>query len=99
MAKVDINHVAEVMKKCEASPVLLRAVIEELNLLAQPEDEKEPAVKKQFVVLLSDPDGRMPKCDFVGWVLHIRNTESVATTHTTGSSDRPTILTPPRKVD
>jgi len=80
MAKVDINRVAEVMKKCEASPALLRAVIEELNLLAQPEDEKEPAVKKQFVFVLSDPDGRMPKCDFVGWVLQIPETESVATT-------------------
>ena len=37
-------------------------------------------LKKQFVILLSDPEGRMPKADFVGWVLQIPETESVATT-------------------
>lgn len=83
MAKIDLNTVAEVLKKtAEISPAALRRVIEELNLAAQPEpgEEKLPAVKKQQVVLLSDPDGRMPKHDFVAWVLQIPENESVATT-------------------
>lgn len=69
------------MKRNKADPALLRAVVEELNKLAmREEDEKTPTVKKQFVVLLSDPDGRMPKHDFVAWVLQIPEEESCVTT-------------------
>ncbi len=83
MPKIEVNKVSEIMKKNEISPAILRRVIEEMNLAVQPEgadDEKPPAVKKQFAILLSDPDGKMPKHDFVGWVLQLPETESVATT-------------------
>lgn len=84
MPKIEVNKVAEIMKKEEdISPAVLRRVIEAMNLACQPEDgdeEKLPAVKKQFVILVSDPDGLLPKTDFVGWVLQIPDTESVATT-------------------
>ena len=83
MPKIEVNKVAEILKKNEISPAILRRVIEEMNLAVQPEtgdDEKPPAVKKQFVILVSDPDGKLPKHDFVGWVLQIPETESVATT-------------------
>src|SRR5690242_316669 len=83
MPKIEIGKVAEVLKKNQLSPATLRAVIEELNLAAQPEggdEEKAPAVKKQFVILISDPECKLPKTDFVGWVLQIPEEESVATT-------------------
>lgn len=83
MPKIDVSKVAEILKKNELSPATLRRVIEEMNLAVQPEpgdEEKGPAVKKQFVVLLSDPEGRMPKNDFVAWVLQIPENESPATT-------------------
>src|SRR5947208_2897337 len=83
MAKIDVSKVAEILKKNHVDPTLLRRVIEEMNLAVQPEtgdDEKPPAVKKRFVVLVSDPEGRMPKTDFVGWVLQIPENESPATT-------------------
>jgi hypothetical protein len=82
MPKIEVNKVAEILKKNQVDPKLLRQIVEEMNLLTQPEadDEKPPAVKKQFVFLLSDPDGKMPKQDFVGWVLQIPESESVATT-------------------
>ncbi len=82
MAKIDISKVAEILKKNQLDPALLRRVVEELNLAAQPdggEDEKPPAVKKQFVFLLSDPEGRMPKDDFAGWVIQIPENDSPAT--------------------
>jgi hypothetical protein len=82
MPKVEINKVAEVCKKNEIEPAVLRRIIEELNLASQPEggeEEKAPPVKKQFFVLLSDPDGRMPKHDFIAWVGQIPENESVAT--------------------
>ncbi len=83
MAKIEVNKVAEILKKNEISPAILRRIVEEMNLAAQPEGpegDKPPAVKKQFVVLVSDPDGKMPKHDFVAWVLQIPENESVATT-------------------
>jgi hypothetical protein len=83
MPKIEVNKVAEILKKNEISPAILRRVIEEMNLAVQPdpgEEDKPPAVKKQFVILVSDPDGRLPKHDFVGWVLQLPENESVATT-------------------
>ena len=83
MAKIEVNKVAEILKKNQVDPAVLRRIVEEMNLAAQPEpgdEEKPPAMKKQFVILVSDPEGRMPKHDFVGWVLQIPENESVATT-------------------
>jgi hypothetical protein len=83
MPKIDVSKVAEILKKNQLEPALLRRLIEELNLAVQPdgpEDEKPPAVKKQFVILVSDPENRWPKHDFAGWVLQIPESESAATT-------------------
>jgi len=83
MPKIDVSKVAEILKKNEVDPALLRRVIEEINLAVQPdpgEQEKPPAQKKQWTILISDPDGRLPQTDFAGWVLQLPEDESVATT-------------------
>ncbi len=80
MPKIDVNKVAEILKRNEVEPALLRQIVEEMNLLVQPEvdEEKPPALKKQFAILISDPDNRLPEGnDFVGWVLQIPENESV----------------------
>jgi hypothetical protein len=82
MPKIDVNKVAEILKKNQVDPKILRQIVEEMNILAQAEsdEEKPPAVKKQWAILISDPEGRLPKTDFAGWVLQIPEDESVATT-------------------
>lgn len=83
MPKIDLNKVAEILKRNEVEPALLRTIVEEMNLMVQPEvdEDKVPALKKQFVILISDPDGRLPKGnDFAGWVLQVPENESVLTT-------------------
>ena len=83
MPKIDVNKVAEILKKNQIDPVLMRKVIEEMNIAVQPdpgEEEKPPAVKKQFVFMISDPEGKLPADDFVGWVLQIPESESPAST-------------------
>jgi hypothetical protein len=84
MPKIDVSKVAEILKKNQVDPAVLRRVVEEMNLAVQPdpaEEEKPPAVKKQFVILVSDPEGRLPaKAEFAGWVLQLPETESPATT-------------------
>ena len=84
MSKIDISKVAEVLKQDPSiTPASLRRIIEELNLAAQPDGaagDRLPPVKKQYAILVSDPEGIMPKTDLVGWVLQIPEDESVATT-------------------
>ena len=84
MAKIEINQVAEILKRNKVESALLRSVVEEMNLLAQSaqqaDEDKPKAVKKQNVILISDPEGRFPKEDFAGWVLQIPDNESPVTT-------------------
>ncbi len=83
MAKIDVSKVAEILKKNAIEPSMLRKVVEEMNLAVQPEggdSKKPPSLKKQWVVLLSDPDGKMPKHDFVASIVQIPESDSPATT-------------------
>ncbi|MDE3084481.1 MAG: hypothetical protein KGJ37_04570 [Verrucomicrobiota bacterium] len=83
MPKIDVNKVAEILKKNQIEPSVLRRVIEEMNRAVQTdlsEEEKPPPVKKQFILLISDPENRLPKHDFAGWVLQIPESASPATT-------------------
>lgn len=82
MPKIDVNKVAEILKNNEVDPKILRQVVEEMNILAQAEanEESAPALKKQWAILISDPEGKLPDVDFVGWILQIPEDDSVATT-------------------
>ena len=74
MAKIEVNQVADILKKHKLEPSLLREIVQEMNEVTQPaadEDIKPPPPKKQFVVLLSDPEGKLPGKDLVGWVVQI----------------------------
>jgi hypothetical protein len=78
--KIDVNKVAEILKRKDLEPALLREVVEEMNQQVQPEvdEEKTPALKKQFAILISDPDNRLPEGnDFVGWIIQLPENESV----------------------
>jgi hypothetical protein len=83
MPKIDVSKVAEILQRNHLEPAILRRIIEEINQVVQPdpaEENKPPPVKKQWIVLVSDPDHRLPKDDFVGWVVQIPEGESPVTT-------------------
>jgi len=67
--KIKLNTVAEILKKNQVHPSLLRQIVEEMNLASQPEggEESPPAIKKQFCILISDPEGLLAKRDFAGY--------------------------------
>jgi hypothetical protein len=73
MAKIEVNQVAEILKRHKIEPVTLREIVEEINHVTQPEgdDVTPPALKKQFVIVLSDMEGVLPKKDLTGWVVQI----------------------------
>lgn len=83
MAKIDVNQAAEIIKKHEVPPDALRAIVEEMNLAVQKEDtgeEPTPHVKKQFFILVSDPENKLAGVgDLVGWVGQLPESESPAT--------------------
>ncbi len=79
MAKIEVSQVAEILKKHKIEPELLREIVEAMNEATQPaadEDIKPPPPKKQFVILLSDPEGKLPEKDMVGWVVQIPESAS-----------------------
>jgi len=74
MAKIEVSQAAEIIKKHKIEPSILREIVEEMNEVTAPaadEDIKPPAPKKQFVIVLSDPTGVLPKKDLIGWVVQI----------------------------
>jgi hypothetical protein len=82
MPKIEVNQVAEILKRSDIEPSTLRQIIEELNLIAQPEvdEEKPPAVKKQHCIVISDPKGTLPDAEYTGWIVQIPEDASVMST-------------------
>jgi hypothetical protein len=83
MPKIDVNQVADILKRNEVEPSILKQIVAEMQAVLEAEagEEKPPPVKKQWCIMISDPEGRLPEGeDFVGWVLQIPESESVMTT-------------------
>ncbi len=83
MPKIEVSQVAEILKRHKIEPALLREIVQELNEVTQPgadDDLKPPPMKKQFVVLLSDPAGKPARTDLVGWVVQIPENASPRST-------------------
>lgn len=74
MPKVDLELVKLVLQRNELDIRLVSQIVEDINgevAAMDDEEEKVPPVKKQFVILVSDPHGELPDKDFVGWVLQV----------------------------
>lgn len=75
MAKVDLELVKLVaQRQPDLSAEQIARLIEDLSFEARAADdaeEKTPAVKKQFVIVVSDPHGEIAALgkDFTGWVV------------------------------
>ncbi len=83
MPKIDVNQVADILKKNEVDPAVLKQIVAEMQAVLEAEagEEKPPPIKKQWCIMISDPEGRLPEGeDFAGWVLQIPESESVMTT-------------------
>ena len=83
MPKIDVNQVADILKRNEVDPKVLSQIVAEINAVLEQEagEEKPPAVKKQWCILISDPEDKLPEGeDFVGWVVQIPESESPAST-------------------
>jgi hypothetical protein len=82
MAKVDLELVKLILQRNVTDVRQVAQILEDINqeLAAQVDEDKAPPVKKQYVILLSDPRGHLAGKDFTGWVVQIPEDESPATT-------------------
>ena len=79
MPKVDLELVKMILQRNELDVRLVSQIIEDINTetkAAGDDEEKVPPVKKQFVIMVSDPKGELEGKDFVGWVLQIPEEDS-----------------------
>lgn len=81
MAKVDIELVKMVLTRNEVETRLVAGIIQELQQeqAAEVDEEKEKPVKKQWVVVVYDPEGELEGKEFTGSVVQIPEDESVYT--------------------
>ncbi len=84
MAKIEIELVAEVLQENDLDKSTVDRIVRQLTRAAEKAAdeaaaEREPQVKKQWVIVLSDPRGDIPDEDFVGWVLQIPENDAPAT--------------------
>ncbi len=83
MAKVDIELVRMVLQKADLDARKVAQILDDIKFESkeQSKDEgKEPPVKKQFVVILSDPYGKVAETGFeyTGWVVQIPEDDNPA---------------------
>lgn len=76
MAKVDIELVQMVLQRNDLGAQKTAQIMEDLKFESKQKDndgDKEPAVKKQFVIVVNDPYGKIPETGFEyqGWVVQI----------------------------
>ncbi len=79
MAKVDIDLLKMVLQRNSVDVRKIAQILEDINqeqLAAEEDNEKDPPVKKQYVVVLSDPEGDLEGKEYTGWVVQIPEDES-----------------------
>jgi hypothetical protein len=84
MAKVDLDLVKMVLQRNQLDVRQVSQILEDINteVAAQvDEEEKPPPVKKQFTVLVSDPNGELDGKDLVAWVLQLPEEDSPYVAH------------------
>lgn len=79
--KADLDLVKLILKRNNLETVKIAQILEELNseLDAQQDEEKPKPVKKQFITLVSDPEGVIDGKDLTGWVVQIPEDDNPAT--------------------
>ena len=78
MAKVDVELVKIIMQRNELDIRTIARILEDIHteLANQVDEDKPPPVKKEYSILVSDPEGILKNKDLVGWVLQIPEGDS-----------------------
>ncbi len=69
--KIEIGMVEAALKKHDVEPVIAQEILADLKAELDEAEEKAPPVKKQYVIVVSDPQGTIPSSGLVGWAVQI----------------------------
>ncbi len=81
MPKVEVDIVAGLMKGSDIPTDKVNEVMRKLReqLALEGSAEREPRERKQYVILLSDPAGKLQGLDLAGWIVQIPEEDAPAT--------------------
>ena len=75
MAKIDVEKLKHILHRNESDIQkindILNDIATELQIEQAEKEARPPAVKKQFITLITDNDGHLLDQDFASWVLQI----------------------------
>jgi len=81
MPKIDVETLKFILQRNEPDVRKVAEIMSEIEMELKAEEEEKanrpPPVKKQFSIVLSDPDGSMADKDITGWVVQIPEDDSV----------------------
>lgn len=84
MPKVDIETIKFVVQRNEPDIRKVAAIMQEIELELKAEEEEKalrpPAIKKQNVIMISDPNGELRDKDIVGWIAQIPEDDDILET-------------------
>lgn len=68
--KIEIEMVAAALKKHDIEPPVVQEILNDLKADTEEDVEKAPPIKKQYVLIVSDPSGQTPQ-GLVGWAVQV----------------------------
>lgn len=81
MPKIDVETLKFILQRNEPDIRKVAEIMSEIEMELKAEEEEKanrpPPVKKQFSIVLSDPDGSMADKDITGWIVQIPEDDSV----------------------
>lgn len=81
MPKIDVETLKFILQRNEPDIRKVNEIMQEVEMELKAEEEEKanrpPPVKKQFSILISDPEGELSKKDLTGWVVQIPEDDSV----------------------
>lgn len=82
MPKIDVETLKRILQRNESDIRKINDILQEVRMeLAAEEEERAnrpPPVKKQFSVVISDPEGELTEKDITCWVVQIPEDDSVS---------------------
>ncbi|MFP4203201.1 MAG: hypothetical protein ACLFS4_02585 [Opitutales bacterium] len=82
MPKIDVETLKFILQRNEPDIRKVTDIMQEIEMELKAEEEERanrpPAIKKQFAVMLADPDGSLAEKDITGWVVQIPEEDSPA---------------------
>lgn len=81
MARIDVETLKFILQRNEPDIRKVNEIMQEVEMELKAEEEEKanrpPPVKKQFSIIVADPDGELAEKDLTGWVVQIPEDDSV----------------------